>query len=283
MIFDTFIYSGEKALLCARLYQLTPFVDYFVIIESEVTFTGRRRHVDLSFRNQILKQFGSKIRWIILDKLNGNSAWQREAFQRQSIFNGLFDIMKSDIILLSDVDEIPSESFFLRLKNIDSDGVLIAQMRLLRYCSHFESIDKWYGTIAIRYFEILPDLQSLRMRAVKYWLEDDSSIVENGGFHYTTFLSAKHYKEKIKSFSHTELDVFPFNNRLFLFSLLRLGISIDGGEILKLTKQKDSSRIYSFCYSKHRFNNLRERFAKSIQPQVQRLFNERVVNLSTPD
>lgn len=283
MIFDTFIYSGEKALLSARLHQLTPFVDFFVIVESKVTFSGRIREVDLSFRNQILDEFGSKIRWIILDKLCGTSSWQRETFQRQSITKGLFDIKKNDIFLLSDVDEIPSENFFLSLINLDSDDVLIAQMRLLRYCSHFESKEKWYGTIATRYFEMLPDLQTLRMRAVRYWLEDDSRIVVNGGFHFTTFMSAKLYKEKIKSFSHTELDIFPFNNRFFLFVLLKLGISIDGGERLKFIKEEDSSRTFSLCESKHRFNKSREALSKSIQPHIQKLFNERVMSLSSPD
>jgi beta-1,4-mannosyl-glycoprotein beta-1,4-N-acetylglucosaminyltransferase len=283
MIFDTFIYSGERALLSARLNQLNPFVDFFVIVESAVTFSGRPREIDLNFRNQILEEFGYKIRWIVLGKISGANSWQREAFQRQSISEGIIDIKKNDIILLSDVDEIPNQNFFLSLSSLGPDDVLIAQMRLLRYCSHFESKEKWHGTIATRYVEKLPDLQSLRMRAVKYWLEDDSKIVVNGGNHFTTFLTSKLFKEKIQSFSHTELDIFPFNNRSFLFLLLRLGISIDGGEILRLIREEDSSSTFSLCDSRHRYNNLRERFARSIQPRIQKLFNERVKNLSSPD
>jgi hypothetical protein len=284
MIFDTFVYSGEKALLSARLRQLNPFVDHFVIVESEVTFSGRPREIDLDFRNQILEEFGCKVRWLILDKLPGSNSWQREAFQRQSISEGLIDIKKDDVILLSDVDEFPSKDFFLSLSDLGPDEVLIARMRLLRYCSHFESKEEWYGTIATRYLEKLPDLQALRMRAVQYWLEDDSNIVVNGGNHFTTFVTGKLYREKIKSFSHTELDIFPFNNRFFLFLVLGLGISIDGGQILKLVKEdEDSSGLSSLCNSKHRYNNLRERLARSTQPRLQKLFNERVKSLSSPE
>lgn len=283
MIFDTFIYSGEKALLSARLRQLTPFVDYFVLVESAVTFSGRPREIDSNFRNQILEDFGCKVRWIFLDKLSGTNSWQREAIQRQSISEGLLDIKKDDVILLSDLDEFPSKNFFLSLLDLSSDDIRIAQMRLLRYCSHFESKEKWYGTIATRYHESLPDLQELRMRSVKYWLEDDSKIVVNGGNHFTTFVTGKRYKEKIKNFSHTELDIFPFNNRFFLLLLLRLGISIDGCEILKLINEEDSSKTFSLCDSKHRLNNLREMLARSIQPCIQRLFAQRVRNLSSPD
>lgn len=283
MIFDTFVYSGESALLVDRLNLLTPHVDYFVIVESAVTFSGRAREIDLDFRNKILNEYGSKIRWIILDKLSGTSAWQREAFQRQSISEGLFDAKESDIILLSDVDEIPNQNFFLSLLNLEPDDVRIAQMRLLRYCSHFESKAKWHGTIGLRYLDKIPDLQSLRMRVVMHWQEENSKIVVNSGNHFTAFMTSKLYKKKIKSFSHTELDVFPFNNRFFLFLVLKLGISIDGSEILKLIRIEETSIIHALCPSKHRYDNLREKLAMLIQPIIQKLFNERVQSISSPD
>ena len=282
MIFDTFIYSGERALLSARLKQLNPFVDFFVIVESAVTFSGRPREIDLKFRDQILNEFGFKVRWIILEELAGTNSWQSEAFQRQSISEGLADIKKDDIILLSDVDEIPSHTFFLSLSNLCPDDVLIAQMRLLRYCSHFESKEKWYGVIATRYLEKLPDVQSLRMRAVKYWLEDDSKIVKDGGYHFTTFMNSKLYKEKIKSFSHTELDVFPFNNRFFLYLTMKLGITIEGEQILTLIEEEETLNSFTLCFSKHRLNNLRVNLAKLVQPCLQKLF-KRLVKLSSPE
>ena len=159
----------------------------------------------MNFQQQMFSEYGDKIRWLTLDELHGKNAWEREAFQRQSLCDGLRDIRPGDIIMLSDVDEIPSKVYLQSLSKLDYEEVLIAKMQLFRYCSHLESSDKWHGTIATSFLKNIPDMQSLRLRAVRYWLEDDTKIFSDGDTHFTTFLNAKQFKEKITSFSHTEL------------------------------------------------------------------------------
>ena len=88
---DAFLYSGEKRLLLARLRHLAELIDCFVILESNYTFSGRSRSVDYDFREKILKDYGTKVSWIILEELQEGTAWQREAFQRQSLTLGLHD------------------------------------------------------------------------------------------------------------------------------------------------------------------------------------------------
>lgn len=282
-LFDTFIYAGEKEFLIARVSQLNSFVNHFVIVESKFTFSGRPREVDDTFRQQVLDEFGSKIRWVVLDSLAGSDAWQRESNQRNHILSGLQDIAPGDLILLSDVDEIPSIDFILHLKDLDSDDVLIAEMKLFRYCAHFESSENWHGTIATRYSKEIPDLQSLRLRAVRFWLEDQSKIFKNGGFHFTTFLNAREFRIKIKSFSHTELDIFPFNNVFFLYLILKLGFGIDGKEIFKINKQFEKINVATLCTSDHKFDKWRLKLAKRLQPVIQSIFEKRVSSLSSPN
>ncbi len=281
-VFDTFIYSGEKDVLNARIAQLKNHVDHFVIIESKSTFSGRLRQVDKSTRNKILEEYGNKIRWPIANQLQGENAWEREAWQRQLILGELSDIAPGDLILLSDVDEIPSKEFLFRLQDLAPGEVLIAQMKLLRYCAHLESDEQWYGTIAIRFDEKFLDLQALRMRVVHYWLEDKSRIFVNGGVHLTAFLSPKQFKEKIKSFSHTELDKYPYNKIFFLYLIQKLGISIDGMEILQLNRNLEPLYNVTKCSSKHRHNSLRLRIAKLLQPCILKQFKKRVIRLSSP-
>ena len=283
MIFDTFIYSGEKAILIARINQLNPFVDFFVIVESSVTFSGRTREIDEDFQNQVMSEFGNKVCWIVLEDLSGENAWQREAFQRQSIHKGLSDIQREDIVLLSDVDEIPSKEFLSRIHDLAPEDVLIAQMKLLRYCTHMESIENWHGTIAFRFNEKLPDFQVLRMRVVQYWLENKSCIFVNGGIHFTAFMRPRQFRDKIKSFSHTELDSYPFNTLSFLYLIQKLGISIDGSEILNLNRNLELSNNITKCRSKHKYNYLRLKLAKLLQPFITKIFEKRVKKLSSPD
>jgi beta-1,4-mannosyl-glycoprotein beta-1,4-N-acetylglucosaminyltransferase len=282
-IFDTFVYSGEKKLLRARLNHLKPYVDCFVIVESKFTFSGLPREIDLAFREEVLLEYGTKIRWFVLDELRGENAWERETLQRQSLNEGLYDIQPGDVVLLSDVDEIPSPSFIKSSSRLEYGDVLIAEMKLFRYCQHHESIDKWYGTVAIRHTGNLIDMQHLRMRAIRYWLEEVARIFANGGTHFTTFLTARQFKEKIKSFSHTELNVFPFNTVAFLQLIIKLGITLDGKEILKLSRELETMGTYRFCSSDHKFDNFRIKIARLIQPTIQNIFLSKVKNLSIPN
>jgi len=280
-LFDTFIYAGEKNLLRARISQLNSWVSYFVIVESKTTFSGLPREVDYKFRQQILEEFGSKIRWMVIDSLDGEDGWQRESAQRNHIRSGLQDIVLNDLILLSDVDEIPSIDFIASLKDLDSDDVAIAEMKLFRYCAHFQSSENWHGTIATRYSREVPDLQSLRLRAVRFWLEDQSKVIKGGGFHFTTFLNARDFRKKIKSFSHTELDIFPFNNVLFLYLILKLGFSLDGKEILKINRHFESINVAMLCASEHKFDNWRLKIANILQSSIRGIFEIRVSSLNS--
>jgi hypothetical protein len=281
-IFDAFVYSGEEELLIHRINELNSFVHFFVIAESNSTFSGKSRGLGLDFQKKVSSIYGDKIRWLNLENLMGQNAWEREGFQRQSLSLGFNDIQHGDIIMLSDVDEIPSHEYLQSLSNLHVDEILIAQMKLFRYCSHFESSEKWHGTISTRYVDKIPDMQALRLRAVKYWLEDDKSIYLNGGSHLTTFLSAKQYKQKIESFSHTELNTFPFKSSLFLLLIKKLGLTLDGNEILTLNSEFKNGSSYGECDSKHKFDCERRKVASIIQPVVKNLFLKKVKNLSTP-
>ena len=185
--------------------------------------------------------------------------------------------------MLSDVDEIPNKEYLHSLSYLNVDEILIAQMRLYRYCSHFESCEKWYGTISTRYSNKIPELQALRLRAVKYWLEDSKCIFLNGGAHLTSFLNAKEFKKKIQSFSHTELNTFPFNCTLFLHLIMKLGLTLDGNEILTLNPVFKKEGSYGECTSKHKFDRERRKVAQIIRPIVKNLFLKKVKKLNTPE
>ena len=129
-IFDCFMYFDEEIVLDTRLNYLNPFVDYFVIIESCYTHRGDKRN--LKFDINKFEKFKDKIIYkvynIIPDKIEevyenddeGTKSYKyilnaihRENGQRNFISEGIKDAENEDIILVSDVDEIPN------LSNID--------------------------------------------------------------------------------------------------------------------------------------------------------------------
>ena len=129
-IFDCFMYLDEDLVLDLRLNYLNSFVDKFVIVESKFTHSGKKRNLNFNFKK--FEKFKDKIIYLILDHepndiekvkddddentknrkyiLNG---MKRDFYQRNYIINGLMDANENDLILISDLDEIP------KLENIN--------------------------------------------------------------------------------------------------------------------------------------------------------------------
>ena len=135
-IFDCFMFYDEELLLDIRLNILDQYVDFFVIVESEYFHNGNKRQ--LKFDINKFKKFNKKIIYIThkneppgIIKINNiddestisykkiNNALLRENDQRNHITEGLTTAKSEDLILISDVDEIPNfESINLsKIKN----------------------------------------------------------------------------------------------------------------------------------------------------------------------
>ena len=124
-IFDCFMFFDEDQVLDLRLNVLNEYVDYFVIVESIYNHRGEKRN--LLFNSNKYKYFRDKIIYLIYDKIPNSikeiekkdskttqdykyimNALYRENSQRKFILEGLKDADQNDIILISDVDEIPN-------------------------------------------------------------------------------------------------------------------------------------------------------------------------------
>ena len=142
-IFDCFMYFDEEVVLDLRLNTLNDYVDYFVIIESSFTHKGEQR--SLKFNHKKFSKFKSKIIYIVYDKEPKNieiinrddsevekntkyifNAAYRENGQRNFIQQGLTLAQDDDLILISDVDEIPNLKD-LNLKEIKEKIIIFSQ------------------------------------------------------------------------------------------------------------------------------------------------------------
>jgi|LakMenEpi03Aug12_release.lakeMendotaPanAssembly.Ray.scaffolds.fasta_scaffold388361_2 hypothetical protein len=157
MVIDSFIFFNELEMLEFRLEELNDYVDYFVLVESDLTFMGEKK--ELYYKNNIEKfsKFNHKIIHVIselpknlsnelkpeeyyeilgrptapdvakieehlnLYKRNGSSyaAWTREYLQRNDIFKGInkIKVTDEDYIFICDVDEIWDVNILTELEN----------------------------------------------------------------------------------------------------------------------------------------------------------------------
>ena len=281
-IWDTFLYSGENELLKLRLELLNPLINHFVIVESSFTFSGKPRFLsDPIFREDLQDSYPGKIIWIILEESKPSlTAWQRESWQRSQINLGMDRAKKGDIVMLSDLDEIPNPNFIHQIMGLRNNEVRVAQMDLYFYEFDFKSERIWFGTTATIWDSEI-DFQALRTRGIRSWTLDSLEIIDSAGVHMSSIGDSQNLTRKIRSFSHTEFNVFPFNNRHFLGILIFLGICFDGSEVLKLNRN-GSLTSHFCCHRKHRLDNLRICFGRVLMPFIHWLYKSRVGNLSAP-
>ena len=142
-IFDCFMYFDENLLLDLRLNVLDKYVDYFVIVESCFNHKGEKKKLNFDINN--FQNFKNKIIYLIYDEIpnkeekildheDSNSknvkyifnAIYRENGQRNFIINGLDKADDEDIILISDLDEIPNLAD-LNFKNITEKLIFFNQ------------------------------------------------------------------------------------------------------------------------------------------------------------
>ncbi len=228
-IFDCFMFYDEQVLLDIRLNILDKYVDYFVIVESKRYHNGLERK--LKFDINDYKKFKDKIIYIVHDnlskkllqitpgddeelktfKLNFN-AHLRENDQRNDIMKGLKDCDHNDIILISDVDEIPN-LYNVNLKNIKNKIILFEQdifyYKLNRYLPNFV----WFGTKACKKkYLISPQwLRNIKNKDYSFFRIDtlfskkkyiNKYYIKEGGWHFSNLKNASDIELKLRSYLH---------------------------------------------------------------------------------
>jgi len=225
-VFDCFIYYDEELLLDVRLNCLNKFVDKFVIVESIFSHRGDKRKP--SFNIKKFEKFKDKIIYILLEKnppnlfkiekedkkynekiiLNGNI---REFYQRNSIGLGLNDAAENDVVLISDVDEIP----YLDNINFDDMNNQTIFFNQIFCCYKFNLYSKmrWCGTRMIQKKNLISPqwLRDIKDRNYPKWRIDtffskkkynNIKFVENGGWHFSYLKNAEGVENKLKSIRH---------------------------------------------------------------------------------
>ena len=280
-VIDCLIYNNEIELLKARIEYLRDFCDHHVIVESDRYFSGSIRQFSDVEVEELCSQFPGKITWVkFSDKSEHFTPWEREANQRNQIRHFLNGLETNDLILLSDADEIPSKNFIDQAKQ-RLPKYSIAKMQHFQYCFHQSNPNHSYTTIAFSSESLNLSIQQLRMRAIKYW-ENQEEVIANAGWHLSSFGNSGSFVDKIKQFSHQEFNKFPYTTKTYARFLQYLGLQIDGSYFLDLISNPEIPFDTGFeCYKKHRiqFRNL---LRKLFQPLVVLVFTVIVKEVSMP-
>jgi len=238
-IFDCFMYFDEEIILDVRFNTLNKFVDYFVIAESKFTHSGKKRN--LNFNINKFEKFKDKIIYLIYDEepqgieiINENdhkndkarktimNAVKRENGQRNYLQKGLNNAENDDMILVSDVDEIPD---LINLDFANFKNKIIQFKQEMFYYKFNLVLPKllWTGTkgcrkknlISPQWLRNIKDRKYSILRPDVYFSKkkySDIFFVENGGWHFTNIKTPKDIKYKLSSYlHHIEYDEKPLD------------------------------------------------------------------------
>lgn len=136
MIFDCIPFFNELDILKLRMQILSPHVDYFVLEESTVTFSGEPKEMVFAKNRELFAEFADKIRYVAVEDspMEGVTTHERDKYQKNQLIRALSDAKPEDIIIFSDVDEIPNPDTLARiLKDFDSEKIYHFAQRMF-YC-----------------------------------------------------------------------------------------------------------------------------------------------------
>ncbi len=210
-IVDCFIFYNELDLLKYRLHLLNEVVDYFIIVESTHTFVGKEKQLHYQENQHLFEAFHHKIIHIIVDDLprrppmKYTDVWDNEIFQRNAMARGIPSLEDSDLLLFSDVDEIPDP----RMLQTVSEGPLSIhslQMDMYYYNLTTKIDTPWTKSKLLTY----KTYKQLNTTCDK--IRNMTCPIFKGGWHLSYFGGASVISNKIQNFSHQELNIPKFTD-----------------------------------------------------------------------
>ena len=223
LLIDTFLFYNEIDLLKARLEYLGDAVDYFIISEANIDFSGREKGFGLNknvisklpHSNKIiyhqehinLNSFSWFIKRIRYSQRPTRLLWKIQDAQRNALIKPLNRFHAFDIVIFSDLDEFPNEKAIHEAMNaLSSPGALQKS-----YCFSCQQLffyyniknaapkDLFHGSI----FTNLGTLRKLlphKLRSQK----DSLPHIQNGGWHFSYFMDEEKILSKVLAISDVE-------------------------------------------------------------------------------
>jgi beta-1,4-mannosyl-glycoprotein beta-1,4-N-acetylglucosaminyltransferase len=228
-IFDCFTYMNEDVVLDLRLNYLNDFVEKFIIVESHFFHNGKKKK--LNFDINKFSKFKHKIIYLVLDhepddvesidKTNSDdvknskhilNGMRRDFHQRNFIKNGLQECHEDDLVLISDIDEIPKIEN-LKLSNIKNELIFFKQKMFYYKFNLCSSEVDWYGSRACKKKNLISPqwLRNLKAKTYPFWRLDiifsknkstNIKFINDGGWHFSYLNAPEEIENKLKNYAH---------------------------------------------------------------------------------
>jgi beta-1,4-mannosyl-glycoprotein beta-1,4-N-acetylglucosaminyltransferase len=260
-IYDCFTFFNELDVLELRLMTLWDTVDYFVLCEATVNYRGAKKELVFEKNKARYEKYMSKIIYLLCDDLNEKAAhepdeykqlWIRENHQRNWVAKGYANAQPNDIVLISDLDEIPNPDVIrAHAPKLTNDKGAVFLLNNYWYFLNYQQVEPgthysfwkrlWYKikkgeiyqpespyyqipcTIMARksYAKVPQEMRNkvAGRRTTEYYLN-------HAGWHFSYMGGIDAIKFKIKSFAHSEHDIEKIINDDYIRNQIKAGNSL---------------------------------------------------------
>ena len=242
-IIDCFTFYNELDMLNYRLNILENVVDYFILVEANQTHAGKTKKLYFNENKHKFEKYKDKIIHVIVDlplnykeiDISKGEQWENERFQRNAIKYGFskINISDKDLIIISDLDEIPDPNTLSYIKTFQHDiGFLNLEQDFYYYNLNCKKKEKWYYSKMISYKKF----KELNYSCDEIRHGSDSFTFHKGGWHLSYFGSPDFIVNKLENFAHQE-----YNNEN-IKSMDNIKNSIENG--LDLFNREPEKNLY---------------------------------------
>ena len=210
------MYFDEDLVLDMRFNILNNYVDQFVIAESTKDHTGKDKKLNFDIKN--FSKFKEKITYIIVEDMPTNlkfykKNWPvhhlRDQHQRNALSRGYKNSNDDDLIMISDIDEIPNPNK-IKLFDVKNKYACFMQKNFQSKINLLNISDKyWMGTkiIVKKYLKFPQWLRNIKTSKPPFWKfykPRQPQLIYDGGWHFSFLKKPEGISKKIKSYSHSE-------------------------------------------------------------------------------
>ena len=240
-VVDVFSFLNEFELLELRLRMLSPFVDFFVLVECNKTFSGRTKPLYFSENSSRFEEWKDKIivhivndpimnrrdlqsrlrsadetledKWILKEASDspltkGAFHWTQEFYQKESARKAIPPLADDDLVFYGDLDEIWNPTMTFEWNN---GQIFKLKQVVFQYWMNNQSSDTWSSA----FFTAARNIQHQSLQEIRS-KQSGVNIVEVpfGGWHFTFQGGAERVRFKIESYGHQEFNKRRFKSRI---------------------------------------------------------------------
>lgn len=247
-------FFNELDILEIRLGELDDVVDIHVIAEANVTFKGDPKPLHVREHWERFAPWHHKIRYVAVEDMPGNvlgepdpppgweltavnsDRWARENHQRASLARGLDNMGPLDLVLISDLDEIPMPSAFDSARGLISnqqDRVACPPLAL-----HVYHLDwRWLmPAYVIARFCTGETMLHHGPQGIRNWTQSGHELLRFGpaqrgpglGWHLSYLGGREAIQHKLTQAAHHEMDRSPYNTPEWIDEGLTTGRDLFG-------------------------------------------------------